>query len=138
LSTRGDLGHGQPGEEAEVDQLGLRRVFCRQLGEGLVEGFKVFGWFLCQETHCLQVDTQATATVLDTFLAASLFDQDQAHRLRGRREEVGAAVPLLLDILVDEPEIGLVYQMGRLEALPRDLASEPLAGQPAQFVVDQG
>jgi hypothetical protein len=98
LSTRGDLGHGQAGKEAELDQLGLRRVFCRQLGEG-------FGWFLRQETHCLQVDTQESATVIDTSLAASLFDQDPAHRLRGRREEVGAAVPLLLDFLVDEPEV---------------------------------
>ena len=76
--------------------------------------------------------------MLETFLAASLFDQDPAHRLRGRREEVGAAVPLLLVTFADEPEIGLVHQVGRQEGLPRGLASEPLVGQPAQFVVDQG
>ena len=76
--------------------------------------------------------------MLETFPAASLFDQDPAHRLRGRREEVGAAVPLLLGTFADEPEIGLVHQVGRLEGLPRGLAGEPLAGQLSQFLVDQG
>ena len=76
--------------------------------------------------------------MLETFLAASVFDQDPAHRLRGRGEEVGAAVPLRLGIFADEPEIGLVHQIGRLEGLPRGLASEPLGGQLAQFLVDQG
>ena len=75
---------------------------------------------------------------MTTFLAASVLDQDPAHRLRGRREEVSAAVPLRLVTFADEPEIGLVHQVGRLEALPRGLAGEPLGGQPAQFLVDQG
>src|SRR6185437_7784505 len=70
LEHTGDLGHGQTGEEAELDQLGLRRVFRCQLGEGLVEGFEVYEWFLLQETHCLQLDTQAAAAALATFLAA--------------------------------------------------------------------
>ena len=47
----GDLGHGQTGEEAELDQRGLRRVFLSELVEGLVEGFEVLGWFLRQETR---------------------------------------------------------------------------------------
>src|SRR5262249_7401166 len=66
-----------------------------------------------------------------------VFDQDPAHRLRGRREEVSMAVPLRLGTLTDEPEIGLVHQIGRLKALPRILAREPPAGQLAQFLVDQ-
>ena len=68
----------------------------------------------------------------------AVLDQDPPHRLRGRGEEVGAAVPLRLVTLADEPEIGLVDQIGRLEGLPRGLAGEPLGGQPAQFLVDQG
>src|SRR5262249_8122700 len=39
----GDLGHGQTGEEAALDQLGRRRVFLVERVEGLVEGFEVFG-----------------------------------------------------------------------------------------------
>jgi hypothetical protein len=46
LEHLGDLGHGQAGEEAELDQLGLRQVFLRELVEGLVEGFQVYGWCL--------------------------------------------------------------------------------------------
>ena len=138
LAHPGDLGQGQAGEEAELDQLGLRRVFRCQLVERLVDRFEVFGWVLLQETRGIQVDSQATAAAFETFLASRVLDQDPAHRLRGRREEVGAAIPLLLVTFADKPEIGLVHQIGRQEGLPRGLASEPLAGQPAQFVVDQG
>lgn len=49
LHHPGDLGLGQTDEEAELDQFCLRRVFRRQLGEGQVEGFEVFGCFLLQE-----------------------------------------------------------------------------------------
>ena len=51
LEHSGDLGHGQAGEEAELDQLGLRRVFLRELVEGLVQGFEVLGCFPREETR---------------------------------------------------------------------------------------
>ena len=51
LHHAGDLGHGQAGEEAELDQFGFQHVFRHQLGEGLIEGFDIFGWFLRQETR---------------------------------------------------------------------------------------
>src|SRR5262249_19275217 len=102
-----------------------------------VEGFEVYGWRLRQETRGLQVDAQAAAAVFASFLAASVLDQDAPHRLRGCGEEVSMAVPLLLLTLADEPEIGLVDQIGRLKALPRRRARESVGGQAAQFLVDQ-
>jgi hypothetical protein len=75
--------------------------------------------------------------VLDAFLAASLFDQDPAHGFGSRGEEMGAAVPLRLGPFADEPEIGRVHQVRRLEGLPRALAREPLGGQSAQFLIDK-
>ena len=39
---RGGLGDGQPGEVAELDQLGLERVLGRQPGQGLVQGEQIF------------------------------------------------------------------------------------------------
>jgi hypothetical protein len=75
--------------------------------------------------------------VFATILAAGVLDQDPAHRLRGCCEEVIMAVPLRPGTLADEPEIRLVHQIGKLEALPRVLAGELPGGESAQFLVDQ-
>ena len=127
----------RPAKKRSLTSSAFAESSLEQLVEGLVEGFEVFGRSLRQEIRGLQLDAQAAAAMLATLLAASVLDQDPAHRLRGRGEEVGAAVPLRLRPFADEPEIGLVDQVGRLKGLPRCLAGEPLGGQPAQFLVDQ-
>src|SRR5688572_2691446 len=48
------------------------------------------------------------------------------------------AVPALRVLLSDQPEVGLVDQGRRLERLARLLLGQPLRGQLAQLVVDQG
>src|SRR5262249_34467371 len=45
---------------------------------------------------------------------------------------------LRLLILTNEPEIGLVHEVGGLQSLPGDLVYQPLRSQFAQFLVDQG
>ena len=70
-------------------------------------------------------------------LASRLLDQDAAHRLGGRGEEMAAPVPARGRTRPDEPEVGLVNQGRRLQRLAGPLVRQPLGGQPAQFVVDQ-
>ena len=89
LHHPGDLGHGQAGEEAELDQLGLRRVFLSELVQDLVQGLEVFGWFLRQEARVPQLDTQAAAAMLATFLAASVLDQDRMALALNRKVNIG-------------------------------------------------
>ena len=70
-------------------------------------------------------------------LAAGVFNQDAAHGLGGRGEEVPAAVPVLWPGAGDQAEVGLVDQGGRLERVIRSLGCHPRGGEFAQFVVDE-
>src|SRR5262249_23152983 len=54
-----------------------------------------------------------------------------------RREEMPARVPPPHLLLAHEPKVRLVDQGRGLERLLRSLLSQPLGGEPAQFVVDQ-
>ena len=64
-------------------------------------------------------------------------DQDAAHRLGRRGEEVAAAVPVLGLLHVHQAEVRLVDQSGGLQCLPGFLLGQLLGRQPAQLVVDQ-
>ncbi len=64
-----------------------------------------------------------------------MVDQDPPHRLRGDREEVPAVLPLDSG-LVDQPEVGLVDERGRLQRLVRPFAAELAPGDRAQLAVD--
>jgi hypothetical protein len=54
---------------------------------------------------------------LSAFLAASVVDEDAAHRLGRRREEVSTAVPLLGFLGVHQAQIRFVDQRRGLERL---------------------
>jgi hypothetical protein len=70
--------------------------------------------------------------------AARLFYKDAAHGLCGGGEEMAAAVPLLRLLDIDQPEVGFVYQGGRLECVARLFLGQTLSGQLPQLLVDQG
>ena len=61
--------------------------------------------------------------------AAGVLDEDAAHGLGGRREEVAAAVPVQRHLLVHEPQVGLVDQGGGLQRLAGRLLGELLRRQ---------
>ena len=70
-------------------------------------------------------------------LRRALLDEDAAHGLGRRGEEVAAAVPAPGRLVADQPEVGLVDQGRGLERLARLLLRQPLGGELAQLVVDQ-
>jgi hypothetical protein len=81
--------------------------------------------------------SRATAARSRADPAPSLFDQDTAHRLGGGREEVAAAVPLLVPASTDQPDVGLVDQCGGLKGLARLLLGHLLGCQLPQLVIDE-
>src|SRR5262249_58655145 len=64
-------------------------------------------------------------------------DQNAAHRLRGRGEEMTPAIPVLWLIAADQPKVRLVNQGRGLERLARPLGGQPGRGQLTQLVVDE-
>ncbi len=71
-------------------------------------------------------------------LATSILDKNPPHRFGGDGEEVAAAVPGLVHLGPDEPQVSLVNQRGGLERLPGILPSQSPLGETAQLVIDQG
>src|SRR5262249_57371755 len=84
-----------------------------------------------------ELEAPEPGAAADTVLAAGVVDEDAAHGLGGRREEVHAAVPERLRAGADELEIRLVDQGRGLEGVSRPLASEAPGRQPAQLFVDE-
>src|SRR5262249_28658241 len=77
------------------------------------------------------------AAVLAAALAAGALDEDAAHGLGGRGEEVAPALPLRGVFGAPPPQVRLVYQRGRLQGLAEPLLGPLLGGALAQLVVDQ-
>ena len=67
-----------------------------------------------------------------------LVDEDAAHGLGRGGEEVSTVVEARRSFALDEAQVRLVHQGGRVQGLPRLLVGQPLRRQPAQLVVDQG
>jgi len=77
------------------------------------------------------------AAMFDAFLSPGTFNEDAAHGLRVRSEEMPAAVPLVGDVASDEAEVGLVHQGRRLDRLAGLLRRHPGGGQLGEFVVGE-
>ena len=74
------------------------------------------------------------AAVPGRLLAARPLDQDAADGLGRRREEVAAAVELLVP---HQPQVRLMNQGSRVQRLARLLVRELRGGESAQLVVDE-
>ena len=70
-------------------------------------------------------------------MASSVLDQDAAHGLGGRSEEMTAVLPVRRLLGVHQAEVGLVDQGGRLQRLAGPLPGQLVGRQTAEFVVDQ-
>src|SRR5690625_2879272 len=66
-----------------------------------------------------------------------VIDEDEAHRARGQREEVGAVLPRRAR-LVYQLEVGLVDERGGVERLAGAVLEQPAVGDAAKLLVDVG
>ena len=131
----GSLGNGEPGEIAQLDDLGLPGVACRQPCERLIQGEQVFRLLRDDEAHLVERNRRCTAAALLALLRAGVVDEHTAHGPCGDAEEVltvhegRAAASDLLVGLVDEGRG--VERFGRV-------APVLLPGEPVELVVDDG
>ena len=132
----GDFRHGQAGEEAELDHLGLDRIMRGETGQSLIKGRQV----LRRPHHRLgtiQVDAPPLAAMFVPLLAAGVLHQDAAHGLGTGGEEMATMVPVVATGGANEPEVGFVNESRWLQGVPRRLVGRPGGGEAAQLVVDQ-
>ena len=135
----GRFGHRAPNEVPQLHQFGLTRRFFREPIQRLVDGqhFRRVPSIRPGQVFQVRILARATAAMFEPSLAAGSLDQDAAHGLGRRGEEVAPAVPAGV-LGTDQAEIGLMHQGGRLERLSGVLPGQPLGGQPPQLVIDQG
>src|SRR5262249_13310730 len=65
-------------------------------------------------------------------------DEDTAHGLGRRGEEMAAVVPLVASGRADQTEVRFMDEGCRLKCVPGWLGSQAGRGEAAKFVVDQG
>ena len=136
-SARAASSSREAGEVAQLDELGLDRVVGLELRQRLVEGQEVLRGGRGRDVDVVELLACPLAAMLLRPLAAGIFDQDAAHGLGGRGEEVTTALPPLDVIRADQTEIRLVHQRRGLEGLARLLLRQPLLGEAAQLAVDE-
>jgi len=71
-----------------------------------------------------------------TAAASRVLDQDVTHSHGGDAEEVRPVLPIDL-FFINQPQVGLVNQVGGLERVAGALRAQIIPGQPSQLTVDQ-
>lgn len=71
-------------------------VFRSQPGECIIQRDDLVRGWTNRHVLIVQVDTLEVAAVLDSFLPPGILDEDAAHGLRGRGEEVAPTLELLI------------------------------------------
>ena len=129
---------GQAGEVAELHEPCLDRVLGFEFRQSFVKGEEVHGGGRGRDVDGVDVLPLQPAAVPLGSLAAGVLDEDTPYRLGRCREEMPAPIPPLSLLAIDQAEVGLVDQGGRLERLPRLLPGEPLLGELPELSVDEG
>src|SRR5690242_873932 len=75
--------------------------------------------------------------MLEPAFAAGALNENPAHGLGSRGEEMASAVPVLGLVRAYQPQIGFMDQGGGFERLAGFLLSDLLGGQAAQLLVNQ-
>ena len=90
---RAGLLDGEPGEDAELHDLGRLRLRRREPHQGLIEVQEVRFRGTFRAVDLGEVALKVAAAVPAATLATRPLDQDAAHRLGGGREEVAGVFP---------------------------------------------
>jgi len=133
----GGLLMGQSREKAQLHQRGDLRIVPLQLTQCFVEHQQLVGPRFVGDVKMIEVKTLQRAAVFLALFFPRALDQDSPHAFGGGGNEVASTLPVLRPIDIDESNISLVYQRGRVERLPGLLIRHPPRRQSTQFVVHQ-
>lgn len=123
------------GKSAQINHLGGHGIFLSKLGKCLVKCKQAV--IVVANRHVDQVNPFQLASVFLSFLVPGLLDEDAPHRLRSRRKEMAATIPICRPPDIHESQVGLMDERRRLQRLPGFFLSQLLSGQPTKFVIDE-
>ena len=135
----GDFRHGQPREEAQLGNFREVGLLLGQPAQGFVQFNHLGRGGAAGSLLVAEGDAHPVAPAPFGHLAPGVIDEDAAHRLRRGGEEVAAIIPLeRLAVGSGEFDPGFMDQGGCLQGVVAALSGHAGAGQPAQFLVDEG
>ena len=124
---------------AKVSQLDYLAASWISLGEALecfVQTHQFASLLGNKCCHFLERDLLCAAASLCVTMTSRVVDQNAPHYLRGDREEVRTIRPVHI-FLIDQSDVGFIYQGSGLKCVVFSLAAHVTAGQAVEFVVDQ-
>jgi len=139
---RRDLEHlrrlvdGEAAEKAQFDDLGFSSVDARELVQSIIEGDEVDGRVVAHDGGFVQRDVLHTAPTFEIVPSRALHE-DATHQLRRDGEEVRPILPPH-PLVIDETNVGLVDERGRLQTVGGTLAFHVEACQAAELRVHDG
>ena len=138
----GDLGIGQPAEEAILDDSRSLRIEACQPLHRLIQRHQFIRLGVGHPRvsrdeflHRVQWHVGRTAPALLGVVLLGVVDQDAPHGLGGQRKEVLTAVPRRR-VLVGQSEPSLVHQCRGVEGVAVPLTPEAGTGEPVQLRID--
>src|SRR5262245_38195799 len=134
-----DLGrilHAQSTEGAQLDDPSLLRVEHRKLRERVVESEELQAGSETGDETLVERDVGLRSPALPGVPVAGVVDEDSAHHPSRNAEEVRAVLP---DdpLLVDEAQVGLVYEGRGLERVARPLRAKVGRRSPLEVGVEE-
>src|SRR5262249_42880848 len=123
---------GASREDTEFHDLGLLRMLLFELIQCVVQGQQIDRILARAAGQFRVFNTVETASPFLRAVAAGVVDEDAAHGLGGRGEEMPAGIPILGLLRVHQTEVSLVDHGGGLKRLTPLLLCQLLGGPPAQ------
>lgn len=132
----GGLFRSEAAKEAHFNDFLLARVHGMQLFERFIDGEQLLlgVYFKCE--GIVPGTRSMSASALGAESGTGVVDQDSAHQLCRHGHEVGAVLEAC-SVLLDELEISLMNEGGRLQGVADALVPHVRGGTPMQLVVDQ-
>lgn len=132
-----DFFHIHPGEEAQLGDLTRARVVLREAGESLLQRQDVSRDAMRERGILLKRHVNRSSAALLRRRLAGVVDKNTPHLTCGDRTKVCLSV-LVNAIEVDEPDVCLVNEIGRLKTVSGPLTAKTPSGDSKKLVVDEG
>ena len=126
----------QPAEESQLGDPALSRIESFQFREGEIEIEDVDVERRRDRVNAIERDLLSIAEPLGAFTRPGAIDEDAPHHLRRDRQELGAVLPRRAT-LIDETQIRLVYERGRLKGVALSFLTQVRGRAVPQLLVDE-
>src|SRR5215469_12487745 len=128
--------YGEATEVTHLDDLGLAGVELFEAREGFFEKQELGGALFGDSDSFIEVNANLLAATHGGVVLAGVIDEDAAHHVGGKADEVCVVLPLDV-LLLGDSKVGLVDKGGGLESMVAPFAAHVAFGEAVELGVDE-